>query len=587
MRFWWGLLAGFLLTAPLFYFRLERAIDEAISVAALLLGASIAAALLVALFLGFRQWIVQKLFGPIHDTFDVLQSAAAEAESGNYINAVKESEHLVRSSIAFFGFAITLRTLVTLTILVFGTFVGSITLVVGFDQLQALKDQNLELGRQNDLLSTDIEQNRTAESRRRATELSVILYDEKVDHVAKSSALREFLTNTGGDVNSRVINRIELSDGRLEGLNFDHAWMEEVKFEGRPLSRSSFKGAIANDSHFIKSNLFETDFRGTMLHRANFRESILANADFSSSGSEELLLETFFGGANLRGVDFSDAILSHVTMSRTSLSSYQSVPDTNCSEVRRATLAMSFGVQSGSSTSEEAPINDASLRNAVIWHTKLAGTNLNKTDLSASKITGSSFFRASANEAIFSGSEISYGRFACAKLEAAEFKDSTIENSEFRRASLISSDFSSATIRALDFSGADLRCADFTNITVPEVGNSVADYINVSDSNLKGAVGLSENLLKQFCSNGNTILPRELAGIELRQCEEITLIQGCEACADRPYKPSKEDNRSAKDCDKCVDCNSWPLNHVFASSHWAVTENLRSMSHLRDITDGE
>lgn len=178
----------------------------------------------------------------------------------------------------------------------------------------------------------------------------------------------------------------------------------------------------------------------------------------------ESLHDLDLAAAELDGIDFTGAVLSHRSLAGSNL--------TGCT-FARANLAGS-DLSSADLTGavlDDADLSGASLSRSTLDRARFSGASLQKADLSSAKGAGTSFEGASLDEADLRQARLSEAVFDRASLAGitankADLSRSSLERANLRGATLRAAKLKEARLPLANVEGADLRDADLAGANV-------------------------------------------------------------------------------------------------------------------------
>ena len=219
---------------------------------------------------------------------------------------------------------------------------------------------------------------------------------------------------------SVALEKVDLRDSDLRGVEIRNAEAESIKLTGANLS-----GAKIKDAALIGANLEGADLREARLECTKFNDANFDNADLRNA---KLLISNFKGatfiGADLRGVIFHDGP-ENVTCSEPS--------------IQKTSLV--------SANLEGADLREANLSQVSMRKTIFNGANLFNTKIIGAAANGSFFLKVTNSKTTEETNLLK------ADLRCSRFIDSKMEGAILERAEL----------GGTDFTGANLANANLTN----------------------------------------------------------------------------------------------------------------------------
>lgn len=367
-------------------------------------------------------------------------------------------------------------------------------------QLEELKKQNKQLEHQ---IKAQSETSRTS----RITELVQLLYDNNNNIAIKSMALKEL---SGLDSEYLVLENAQLSEYKIPKLNLSQ----------RPMRGIDFRKAELIQANLSKSEIMSAQLNNLKTEHSNFYKANLSLSDMSNS----ILSMSFWFASKMRGVNLDSSQMGHNSFSFSDLSSSISSPKNEdlmgCHIKGYSQLSTSFSIISGGKTREFID-HITRVTNSTSFHDRFNFSTINDTDFSNTEFTGSRFKGAHGKRTIFTGSSLQGVHFQKSNLPRAKFDAINYIDAYFSESTLTGTDWSKSNIHFVDFSGADLRCANFTDTKTQKNSTKPGKYhIILSGANLKGAKGLTPNLLDKSCGDAKTKLPANLSDYNLANCPD-------------------------------------------------------------------
>jgi len=239
----------------------------------------------------------------------------------------------------------------------------------------------------------------------------------------------------------------------------------------------NFKNAILQGAVLTRARLEGADFRGASLAQADLREANCQGAIFHQADMAE---------TNLDSSDLSGANLHEADLSKCSL--------------RGATLS---GVRAEWAIFANADLSRADLEAARLESADLSGCRLHEADLSRANLTSASLAHCWGRKVRAEGAVVGKLKAAGAILPEGDFRQITGEESIWEGAQLYGADFSGSHLPGAEFSSAYLGSASLCEA-------------NLSSSTLDGAVLRGARMTRSSLLRAS-ILKADLAGADLRE----------------------------------------------------------------------
>ena len=273
--------------------------------------------------------------------------------------------------------------------------------------------------------------------------------------------------------------RADLKGCRMEGVNMrgadlSGADLREDNGRHADLSSACMRGAILSGISAERLIARDADLRDAWLVRADLREADLAYSDFSGS----TLTQTFFRGANMRGVAVYDVEID--------------LADLHSVDTKRM-----LGYEPNGLAVKDIPLPlDELLRRHDLW-TETGGNDGDRLDLGGFDLRG-----VNVNlDGAFLAMMTAVGVVVC-DLEATnvQAQASDLRNADMRRVNMSGSDFRGVNLMGAWLNRADLRRCRFDPLAVGAGGNMPS---NLSHSCLRHADLRGSNLIKVDFSNAD------------------------------------------------------------------------------------
>ena len=269
-----------------------------------------------------------------------------------------------------------------------------------------------------------------------------------------------------------TINNKKIMRGRLieeHQILFDMLFKGKFK-PGNATSNKKKEGLIHDDDEFEtnlqKTHLLNIDFLG-----ANFSYVNLSGAIFSQ--------KSHASPADLTGVNFLKAKLSHANLSKANLSGanltgailpYANLTKANLSGAN-LTKANLSGAKLVNTTIWGAVFSGANFSGANILNVNLSDTNLVKVDLSGAILSGVDFVGKNLSGAILSGANLSNKNLSNAILSGVDLSNAIL---------------SGANLSGANLAGANLASVDFQKTRFNE-NTQLKDVLSIKNADFRGA----------------------------------------------------------------------------------------------------
>ncbi len=341
-----------------------------------------------------------------------------------------------------------------------------------------------------------------------------------------------FVDLSGNDFSNLTLTGANFNNADLTGTNFDGATLTNATFNnGFSFTGASFIGANLKGAQFNNCDLSDINFSGANLNQATFTGTTLTGTIFTPNNDVPCSLQGVnfkdclditncrFTGAdlsnavfyanNVKGVDFTDALLKDTTLSHIDLtqatlsmpaafsSTIALLPDLSGSTFNYTLLGKQWSffnlnnaiieglptdltgldAQSASLqglTFSQKDFTNASFKHANLQNCSLSGCNLHQADFTGASLQGDSNLRsallskANLKDAIFSGANLTGTDFSGAYFWGA--------SATLAEAILVDTDFSNAYLNKVDFSG----------ISQNQCQGCIFDYACLTNTNFQG-----------------------------------------------------------------------------------------------------
>jgi uncharacterized protein YjbI with pentapeptide repeats len=267
---------------------------------------------------------------------------------------------------------------------------------------------------------------------------------------------------TGADLSGAVLAWADLTGAKLNSTKMHATCLGSVDLTG-----AEVKNADLTEGVLSKSKLIGTDFSGATLDKAELMEASFDNTNLSNASLKEAnLLETDFSGVDfsnadlagtnfikpkLDGVNFSGAKADGVNFIEASCEKavFNKADLTNARFPQNANLK---GADFSGAVLDNANLMEADLTGASFVKTSLNNANLMKSNLENADLTG-----IVAKKANFIKADLSDAKMIGANLMEANLKSATLVRTDFRMANLYGAEVMRAVVGETDFRGANLK----------------------------------------------------------------------------------------------------------------------------------
>ena len=291
---------------------------------------------------------------------------------------------------------------------------------IGLKALPELKNQNQFLAGELESKNTNAPQDR--ELRQKQLELN-------------QKAINKILAVYSGQSNGIDLSRTQLGFTSAEAnptfnLVLDKVDLSGIKFKGANLNQASFRGSrfrnVGEDGRWDTYDDVMADLTEVQMKQANFTDAILSRVTMNRSD----LSRSTLNRANL-----SDARLIGANLSSTQLVG---------ADLRGAVLenASLTGADLGDAKLNEADLYAARLGRVTAIGTQLSYANLTKTDWQASDL---------------SGADLEHANLSNANLSATRLTGAVLRSAQMQNANLQNADLSLVDLRGANVAGADFK----------------------------------------------------------------------------------------------------------------------------------
>lgn len=316
------------------------------------------------------------------------------------------------------------------------------------------------------------------------------------------------------------------SSCQLQGINLSNSVLDGALLSGTDLSNANLTGASLIGTALEDVNLSQATISQAHFDNADMKGTSWFGVDLRTAASfANLILDraSGFGGANLAGVDLTDASLREIDFNFTNLSNAKLLHAdltganlvqskligtqlTNRAILQKADLSVS--------TLTNAQLTDADLTHACL-DVATANANFTGAHLDSSSLAGTDFRGATLNGATFAGADIGNAFYTLDQLRVANLYQAVFDKQTFL----------STNLSGLNFSGASFKGAVFQNITC-------GGPTNFTGADLTGAT-FKQNPPNNLsgCNFNGAILQKATLGVQLGsstfQCVQIQANLQC------------------------------------------------------------
>jgi len=217
---------------------------------------------------------------------------------------------------------------------------------------------------------------------------------------------------TGTDFSGTTLDKVELMEATFDTTNLSHTSLTEATFLETDFSGADFSGADLTGSHFIKPILDGVKFSGAKAQSVNFIEASCENAVFKDA---DLTNVRFPKNANLKGTDFSGAVLDNANLMEADLTNSLFVKASlNNANLMQANLTNAdlTGISAKMANFIKADLSDAKLTGANLMEANLKSARLVRTDLRMANLYGAEVMRAVVGEPDFRDANLKMTKIA-------------------------------------------------------------------------------------------------------------------------------------------------------------------------------
>jgi len=272
---------------------------------------------------------------------------------------------------------------------------------------------------------------------------------------------------SGADLTGTDLSRAVLAWANLSGATLNSANMQETCLGSANLTNTEIKNADLTEGVLSKSNLTDTDFSGSTLDKVELMGATFNNTNLSNTNlTEVIFLETDFSGADfsgadltganfikpkLDGVNFSGAKAESVNFIEASCEKavFKNADFTNARFPKSTNLK---GTDFSGAVLDNANLMETDLTQASFVKASLNNANLMKANLTNADLTG-----ITANKASLMKADLSNAKMIGANLMEANLKSSKLVRTDLRMANLYGAEVMRAIVGETDFRDANLK----------------------------------------------------------------------------------------------------------------------------------
>ncbi|HUT70756.1 MAG TPA: DUF2169 domain-containing protein [Desulfatiglandales bacterium] len=236
------------------------------------------------------------------------------------------------------------------------------------------------------------------------------------DAVLKDADLTEGVLSkgnlTGTDFSGAILNKVELMEAIFDNTNLSNTMLTDATLFETDFSGADFSGADLTGTDFIKPKLDGVNFTGVKAESVNFIEASCEKAVFKDA---DLTNARFPKNANLRGADFSGAVLDSANLMEADLtdSSFVKARLNNANLMKaNFTNADLTGITARKASFMKADLSDAKMVGANLMEANLKGARLVRTDLRMANLYGAEVMRAVVGETDFRNANLKMTKIA-------------------------------------------------------------------------------------------------------------------------------------------------------------------------------
>jgi uncharacterized protein YjbI with pentapeptide repeats len=272
---------------------------------------------------------------------------------------------------------------------------------------------------------------------------------------------------SGADLTGANLSGAVLAWADLSGATLNSTKMHETCLGSTNLTNAEVKNADLTEGILSKSNLTNTDFSGTTLDRVEMTETTFDNTNLSNTSlAEAIFLETDFSGANFSGADltgthFIKPIMDGANFSGAKAESVNFIEascekavfkDADLSNVRFLKNANLKGTDFSG-----AMLDNANLMEADLTDSLFVKASLNNANLMEANFTNADLTAITAKKASFMKADLSDAKMVGANLMEANLKSARLVRTDLRMANLYGAEVMRAVVGDPDFRGANLK----------------------------------------------------------------------------------------------------------------------------------
>ncbi|MBE8182346.1 MAG: pentapeptide repeat-containing protein, partial [Candidatus Portiera sp.] len=252
------------------------------------------------------------------------------------------------------------------------------------------------------------------------------------------------------DFSDKMLCGINLSDAKIEWVNFNKAYLNNANLSSAGLQKASLGGSHLEGANLSSANMQEVDLSDANLSSVNLTGCSLSGAKMRGTNLSYL---------DMQGIDLMDADMEGAKLIQTQLQS----ADLNNANMQGVDLT-------------EADLSGAELPDA-----NLESANLSNSYLQGADFQGSNFKGANLKNAKMQGANLASVDLSEANLAGAKMHGVFLSNANLTNANLPDTLINGAILLGCDLSHVNLQNSTFTNILFDESTSRdhAGDYIEV------------------------------------------------------------------------------------------------------------
>lgn len=363
------------------------------------------------------------------------------------------------------------------------------SLVVAYQTMELLKDQNIKIEQQNKLF---VQQNQLVEADRRSS--LVFLFNNIMDAI---------------DNEFKNPPRVSLRVRKIPILDTDRQFAEDNEDDVEPTNYDESTQPRGNLSQSLVGRIISLSRRLKPYRYFNYEDSTMSSLTSPERG--QLLVNLYTSGLDAvtlsvisRLGDFSYADLSGINLSDKASHFYMEEANLQNADLSEAHIDnVTFnGVNLKNALLDDATLHNevyfylaefegANMKNVRIGNGKVYESNFKNTKLENSKweslhIFASNFYFSDMSNASFTNSYLALSYMYQSKLTKSNFSNDTLAGAFFKQCNLEGANFTESWISGSDFSGSNLKYSNFRG--------SIIEGGNFDNTDLTGAWLLGADL---------------------------------------------------------------------------------------------